>query len=197
MISPEFKSTIANKNLLGARIILKNSLLIDPTFNQFEKMLTYAKDRIPNIVVPFDGGTLEDDYLKWNQALMNMELIELIDNFSNTRISHVKKVISKVMKTEAPKSQINRVVSKPYTSNASGPTNSNFTNAFTSVKSPEETPLFKRRALQQMLSGGKKITKLMQQAEQNGNGWILSHKKELESAARQILDAIEIYKHNR
>lgn len=188
MISPEFKSTIANKNLLSARIILKNSLLIDPTFDQFEKMLTYAKDRIPNIVVPFDGGTLEDDQLKWNQALMNTELIELVDNFSNTRISHVKKVISKVMKTKIQKSQINRVAAKPYTS---------FKNASTSVKLSEEAPLFKRRALQQMLFGGKKITKLMQQAEQNGNGWILSHKEELESAARQILDAIEGYKHNR
>jgi len=94
MLSPEFNSAIQNGNLLRVRIMLKDSLIVDPTFVQFNEMFAYARQTLPTILVPFDNGDLEDDCSKWDKDLMNMELVEIVNNFSEARIDHLKKVIS-------------------------------------------------------------------------------------------------------
>lgn len=101
MLSPEFKETIAKKNLLRARIMMKDSFLVDPTATQFDEMLSYAKEHIPEILVPFDDETLENNETKWNESIMNDELIDLPNNFSKVRIDHLKKVVAKVLETKA------------------------------------------------------------------------------------------------
>lgn len=97
MLSPEFNSAIQNGNLLRVRIMLKDSLIVDPTFVQFNEMFAYARQTLPTILVPFDNGDLEDDCSKWDKDLMNMELVEIVNNFSEARIDHLKKVISIVL----------------------------------------------------------------------------------------------------
>ena len=92
-LTPEFKSAVKDKNLLRVRIMLKDMLIVDMTFAKFNKMLAYAKQELPSLIVPFDNGDLEDDSSKWNMDLMNKELVELVNNFSETRINHLKKVI--------------------------------------------------------------------------------------------------------
>lgn len=51
MISPEFKKAVTEGKLLLTRIMLKDSLLLDPTFDQFDEMLLYAKSHFPNLFV--------------------------------------------------------------------------------------------------------------------------------------------------
>lgn len=105
MLSPEFNSAIQNGNLLRVRIMLKDSLIVDPTFVQFNEMFAYARQTLPTILVPFDNGDLEDDCSKWDKDLMNMELVEIVNNFSEARIDHLKKVISNVLADKIRKHQ--------------------------------------------------------------------------------------------
>lgn len=101
MVSPEFRATVSEGNLLRTRIMLKDSFVLDPTFAQFEEMLDYAKPYFPDLFDPFDGGFLEDDTSKWDEALMNEELVQLISNFSEERVDHLKMVVAKVLEAEA------------------------------------------------------------------------------------------------
>ncbi len=101
MLSPEFKETIAKKNLLRARIMMKDSFLVDPTATQFDEMLSCAKELIPEILVPFDDEPLENDETKWNESIMNDELTDLPNNFSKVRIDHLKKLVAKVLEAKA------------------------------------------------------------------------------------------------
>ena len=63
MISEEFRAAVSDNNRLRARVLLKDSLLSDTTFKQFDEMLSYVKDKIPDIMLPFDGKNLEKDSL--------------------------------------------------------------------------------------------------------------------------------------
>lgn len=101
MVSPEFRATVSEGNLLRTRIMLKDSFVLDPTFAQFEEMLDYAKPYFPDLFDPFDGEILEDDSSKWDEALMNKELVQLISNFSKERVDHLKMVVAKVLEAEA------------------------------------------------------------------------------------------------
>lgn len=100
MVSKEFKTAVLDKNLLRTRIMLKDSLVIDPTFTQFDEMLSYAKIHLPSLFVPFDGECLENDEKKWDTSVMNEELVQLINNFSEIRINHLKKVVSMALKSK-------------------------------------------------------------------------------------------------
>ena len=103
MVSQEFKASVADKNLLRTRIMLKDSFVVDPTLAQFDEMLSYASGHLPDLFTQFDGEYLENDISKWNRDVMNEELVRLVTNFSKTRIDHLKKVVSKVLETEAAK----------------------------------------------------------------------------------------------
>lgn len=103
MISLEFKAAISVKNLLRTRIMLKDSLIVDPTFEQFNEMLAYAESKLSNLFVPFDGERLENDRTKWNEVVMNEELVKLVTNFSEKRVEHLKEVVAKVLESKAAK----------------------------------------------------------------------------------------------
>ena len=109
MVSPEFKAVISKKNLLRVRIMLKDSFVVDPTFVQLDEMLSYAKNNLPGLLVPYDGGYLENDSLKWDCDMMNEELVQLVTNFSEARINHLKKVVAKVMAAKAKKTKTRRM----------------------------------------------------------------------------------------
>ena len=103
MVSQEFKIAVSEKNLLRTRIMIKDSFVIDPTFDQLEEMLSYVRTRLPDLFVPFDGGEFEDDPEKWTVNVMNTELVQLVTNFSEKRLGHLKKVVAKVLEAEAMK----------------------------------------------------------------------------------------------
>ena len=88
MVSQEFKASVADKNLLRTRIMLKDSFVVDPTFVQLDEMLSYARGHLPDLFIPFDGECLENDIAKWNRDVMNEELVRLVTNFSEIRINH-------------------------------------------------------------------------------------------------------------
>lgn len=193
MVSQEFRSAVANKNLLRTRIMLKDSFVVDPTFSQLREMLAYAKQILPDLLVPFDGDILEEDSSKWNQEVMNMELVQLVNNFSETRITHLQKVVSKVMATEIEKNKIRKNQSEP---NYQRPQQrSTPLHGYTSTSAPTSQEL-RKQALQQIMTEGTKISNVLQTVKDTKK-WELAQINELEKAARQLLQATQKYKANR
>ena len=114
MVSEEFKKVVSEKNLLGIRIMIKDSLILDPTFEQMKRLYSYAKSYIPDLVVAYDGGYLEEDQSKWNVETMNEELVGLVNNFSDIRICHLKKLISVIYGEKDKKKSQNSLEDKNY-----------------------------------------------------------------------------------
>lgn len=168
MVLPEFKEAISNHNLLRARIILKDSLIVDPTFARFDEMLSYAERQSSSIIVPFDGGRLEEDPSKWDQDLMSVELVQLVNNFSKKRVDHLKRVISQVMV-----SNIQPRISEQKREN-------------------------RKKALGEMASAGRKIKQItIEVSGKKGNRWSKEDIERMEEAAKKIVSSIEQYKNNK
>ena len=91
-VTNEFRKAVIDKNVDGLRIMMSNSLLCDPTFEEFDEMERLAKD-VPGLYVEYDGRPLENDSGKWNDNYLHRLDAELVLNFSHERIVHIKKVI--------------------------------------------------------------------------------------------------------
>lgn len=193
MLSQEFKATVSDKNLLRTRIMLKDSFVVDPTFVQLDEMLSHARVYLPGLFVPFDGECLENDEAKWNDNVMNEELVHLVTNFSETRINHLKKVVSKVLKPE-----IEKIRRKRIEQSARPPILSQFTPPPVSRKSsPLTKQANRRKALRVLQNEGGKIQDIMTEVTSRHNTWKPTNVDDMERAAREILRAAKDYKNNR
>lgn len=193
MLSQEFKATVSDKNLLRTRIMLKDSFVVDPTFVQLDEMLSHARVYLPGLFVPFDGECLENDEAKWNDNVMNEELVQLVTNFSETRINHLKKVVSKVLKPE-----IEKIRRKRIEQSARPPILSQFTPPPVSRKSsPLTKQANRRKALRVLQNEGGKIQDIMTEVTSRHNTWKPTNVDDMERAAREILRAAKDYKNNR
>lgn len=91
-IAEEFREAIENDNTLRIRIMLKNSLIVDPTFREFKEMLSFAENNISNLYDEHDGEVLKYETFQWNKEYMDKQMVELIDNFSKERINLLKNI---------------------------------------------------------------------------------------------------------
>lgn len=200
MVSQEFISAVTSNNLLRTRIMLKDSFVVDPTFMQLKEMLTYAKKMLPDLVVPFDNEYLEEDQTQWNQDVMNMELVQLVNNFSEVRIAHLQKVVSKVMASSATQAKMQGcrqpTLQRPHQSiapRAGMQYGANTVPSYATASTPEE---LRKQALRQVMTEGMRISKVLQTVKDTKR-WEPSQIEELEKAAKQLLQATRKYKLNR
>lgn len=198
MVSLEFKSVVAEGNLLRTRIILKDSFLVDPTFVQLNAMLNYAKMSLPDLIVPYDGEYLENDQSKWTTELMNEELVLLVTNFSEARIEHLKLLVSQVLEEKAKiirqkrleKNRENDFNTKTFTNSyARADINSNST----CLNNKE---VKRKRAMKKFSNEARKISEILQEVEKN-RAWKMSNIDELERTAEEIVKAVREYRTNR
>lgn len=91
-ISKELIEAVNSKNVTLVRIILKNSLIMDPTFKEFDEEIAYAEKNINNLYEEYDGYELEENKSKWNKDYMDEQLNNLLYNFSKKRINHLKDI---------------------------------------------------------------------------------------------------------
>ena len=204
MLSPEFTAALKSGNLLRVRIMLKDSLIVDPTFAQFNEMFASARRELPNLLVPFDGEILEDDRTKWNTDLMNTELVEIVNNFSDVRIEHLKRVIGVVMAGNIKRAPVTRPTSTAQRQSHAPQGGANFSrpSAYGSPRTISPTDVeqqklaARKQALSQITNSSKKIGRVMDSIQDKGK-WMLSDIQELENAASQILSAAKLYKNNR
>ena len=111
-LTKSFYQAVGDKNVRLVRIMMKDSLIVDPSFQQFDEMEKMAKNAM-EIYEPHDGRELEVDRNKWTEEYMNKLMVQVISNFSRERIQHLKAVVRKLYpmteKTEGVSRRANNV----------------------------------------------------------------------------------------
>lgn len=106
MLSNEFKAAVASGDLLLTKIMIKDSVILDPSGNLTIEMWNYATDYAKKqnwrLQEGYDGGQLESNSDKWNQDVLNLELVEWLNNFSKLRMEHLLQVAKKVIQKPKP-----------------------------------------------------------------------------------------------
>ena len=107
-ITSEYMDEVQKGNRLRVYIMLKDSLLIDPTAEQFDEMLHYANTQMGNIYFERDGEVLNYDTSSWNEDYLNEQMVMVVNNFSKERVNLLKSMVSYLYKEKADKIQKER-----------------------------------------------------------------------------------------
>jgi len=103
-ITDSFKEAVATGDVKDLRIMMKNSLLVDPTFNEFNEMNSLARN-VDGLYEAHDGRDMSSDMSAWNDDYMNKLMVQVVDNFSHERIDHLKKVVRYLHPAAIPQRQ--------------------------------------------------------------------------------------------
>lgn len=90
-VTQKFKQAVLQNNNLKTKIMLKDSLLVDTSFNQFDEMLRYAESKLMEFWVKDEE---DDEILSDDPQEFDVILAGLVNNFSHKRVNHLKKMIS-------------------------------------------------------------------------------------------------------
>lgn len=71
---------------------MKNSLLVDPTFEEFHAMEKAASSMV-GLYDEHDGKELVQDRNLWNDNYMDRVMVKVLSNFSHERLEHLKEVV--------------------------------------------------------------------------------------------------------
>ncbi len=87
-----FREAVASNSVRKVRIMMEDSLLVDPTFMKFEEMERIAAS-IDSLYDRHDGRSFRQDKNSWNDAYMEELMVQAIENFSHERLNHLKEVV--------------------------------------------------------------------------------------------------------
>lgn len=87
-----FIEAVNDKNIRSIRIMMKNSLLVDTTFKEFNEMERMVSG-LQEVYVPHDGQELITDKSQWNEDYISRVMAQVIGNFSHERVNHLKEVV--------------------------------------------------------------------------------------------------------
>lgn len=107
-ITKEFMEVVQSGKIRRVRIMLEDSLLLDPTAERFNEMECYASKKMGNIYAEHDGENLNFDKSAWNKDYLNQQMAVVIDNFSKERINLLKKMVLYLYKDKADKIRNNK-----------------------------------------------------------------------------------------
>lgn len=170
MLSPEFKEAVGSRNILRTKIMIKDAFVTDPTCALVDEMLQYVKSSGLEIIEPYDGGTMKKFSSEWNRAVLNDELVKLVDNFSEDRIRNLRLMVKKVI--GVPGNAIDNV------------------NVLDRNRKIEK----RREALIQMTTAGRNIQTVL--ARTKLHKWSPKDVNDMEKEATKILDAVRQYNDN-
>lgn len=91
-LTSAFHEAVKEKNKLRIRIMMKDSLLVDPTFTQFGEM-ERAASSVEGLYEPHDGRQFEQNKEAWDDDYMNELMVQMVSNFSHERVNHLKAVV--------------------------------------------------------------------------------------------------------
>lgn len=100
-ITQEFIEAVNNKDIRMVRIMLKDSLVVDPTFVEFNKMSTLAEGNIVNLYDEHDGEILKSKAIEWNKDYMDKQMVQVVYNFSRERINLLKDICKYIYRQRA------------------------------------------------------------------------------------------------
>lgn len=105
-VTKEFMDAVQAGKLMRVRIMLKDSLLVDPTASQYEEMASCAENEMGNIYVEHDGENLNYDVSCWNEDYLNEQMVVVVNNFSKERIELLKSMVRVLYKEKTVKIKI-------------------------------------------------------------------------------------------
>lgn len=115
-ITNDFMEAVRTGKMMRVRIMLKDSLLIDPTGVQFDEMERFAVETMGNICTEHDGEILNFDVTTWNADYLNEQMVAVINNFSRERVELLKNMVHYLYKDKVNKIRTERdTVSSTYT----------------------------------------------------------------------------------
>ncbi len=91
-LTEAFNEAVKSGNVRRVRIMMKNSLIVDPTFAEFGAM-ERAASSMTGLYEPYDGREMIEDKSQWNDDYMDKVMVKLVSNFSHERITHAKAVV--------------------------------------------------------------------------------------------------------
>lgn len=110
-VTKAFYDSVENGNVLRVHIMMKDSLLADPTFEEFDAM-EQAAQNMEGLYQPHDGRPFIIDCSQWNDAYMSKQMVQVVSNFSRERVAHLKEVVRYLRPVEEKKAseraQVNR-----------------------------------------------------------------------------------------
>lgn len=106
-----FHEAVQSGNVRDIRIMMKNSMLIDPTFEEL-RLMEQAASSMPGLYDAHNNKALCTDPSSWDDDYMNKEMVELMFNFSHERLDHLKEVV-RYLRPVAQKASQKPHVTKP------------------------------------------------------------------------------------
>jgi len=91
-VEESIKNAVSQGDIKGIRIMMKNSLLVDPTFAEFKEMENLTLN-MNGLFDEHDEGEFIYDKSVWNDDYMNKLMVQVVGNFSHKRIDHLKEVV--------------------------------------------------------------------------------------------------------
>jgi hypothetical protein len=92
-VTNEFMDAVQSGKTLRVRIMLKDSLLVDPAAVLFEEMEKYALGLMGDIYMEHDGERLDYDVSAWNENYLNQQMVSVVNNFSKERVELLKGMV--------------------------------------------------------------------------------------------------------
>ena len=102
-ITNEFTEAVQSGKMMRVRIMLKDSLLVDPTATLFDEMERYAIEKMGNIYTEHDGEVLNYDVSSWNEDYLNQQMVIVVNCFSKERIDLLKGMVRFLYREKANK----------------------------------------------------------------------------------------------
>lgn len=96
MITQAFRGSVASNDTLGVKIMLKDILIVDPTFKEFDEMVQFAEENLPDSLWDEHDPNLGENDLTISEDNLNMEMVLLISNFSKERVAKIKNLIKQL-----------------------------------------------------------------------------------------------------
>ena len=88
-----FHRAVESNDILKLRIMMEDSLLVDPSFKEFNEMKK-ATAGVKGLWEEHDDKEFITDKSKWNDDYMDKVMVDLVmDNFSHERMNHAKEVV--------------------------------------------------------------------------------------------------------
>lgn len=104
-----FYEAVQAGNVSRVRIMMQDSMLVDPTFDEFHAMEKAAAS-MDGLYDEHDGKEFVEDKSLWDDEYMDQVMVKVLSNFSYERLDHLKDVVrylrpverKVIAKTETP-----------------------------------------------------------------------------------------------
>ncbi|MGL4607581.1 MAG: hypothetical protein ACRCU3_08975 [Eubacteriaceae bacterium] len=118
-ITQEFRNAVAGGDLRTVRIMLKDSLVVDPTFLEYNQMIDLSSN-LTGLFDVHDGEKLNDDISYWSKDYMDEQMVQVVYNFSKERVELLKNIckhlygarVEKIENDRKTKGTPNRTITK-------------------------------------------------------------------------------------